>query len=139
VRAAFYALRRPFHLCRDEIDGYTGFDHRFKTFIVFRRPCLTLEAGAGFHDFVLRFIDKPSLFAFLRIAAGGRLSSSAMASKVFVFANSRSDFIALHHSRIDGWIGMLGPCLRLQPDLDQAADGFGTIQFHALTCDPFID
>jgi hypothetical protein len=27
----------------------------------------------------------------------------------------------------------------LQPNLDQAADGFGAIQFPALTCDPFVD
>ena len=30
-------------------------------------------------------------------------------------------------------------CLRLQPELDQAADGFGASEFPALTCDPFVD
>jgi hypothetical protein len=29
--------------------------------------------------------------------------------------------------------------LRLQPELDQAADGFGAIKFHVLTCDPLVD
>jgi hypothetical protein len=29
--------------------------------------------------------------------------------------------------------------LRFQPEFDQAADGFGTIEFHVLTFDPFVD
>jgi hypothetical protein len=40
----FTPCGRPFHLCRDEINGLTGFDQGFKTFIVFRRPSSTLEA-----------------------------------------------------------------------------------------------
>jgi hypothetical protein len=44
-----YALGRPFHLSRDEIHGHTGFDQGFKTVIVFRRPCSTLEARRWLH------------------------------------------------------------------------------------------
>jgi hypothetical protein len=29
--------------------------------------------------------------------------------------------------------------LALQPQLDQAADGLGAVQFHILTCNPFVD
>jgi hypothetical protein len=88
-----------------------------------RTGCLCTFSGTGWIHFslVLRLIDKPGLFAFLRIAAGGRLSCSAMASKVFVFDNtisSRSDFIDFH-PRSDVLGGISSLTVRLEPALDK--------------------
>jgi hypothetical protein len=40
-------LDRPFHLCRDEINGHTGFDQGFKTDIVFSGPFVVTVFGHG--------------------------------------------------------------------------------------------
>jgi hypothetical protein len=38
-----------------------------------------------------------------------------------------------------GWSVIGVSFLCLQPQFDQAADGFGSIQFHSLTRDPFVN
>ena len=53
-----------------------------------------------------------------------------------------ADWLAQYRRNLDSAIGGISVTsfpLRLQPELDQAADGFGTIQFHVLTCDPFVN
>jgi hypothetical protein len=86
-------------------------------------------------------METPNRAAFLRIAAGGRLSCSAMASRVLFFASSissRSDLIDFH-SRSDSFKGHVGPRPRLQPDLDEATDGLTPRHRFALGGDPLID
>jgi hypothetical protein len=89
VGAIFYAFGRPFHLCRDEIGGHTGFDHGFKTVIVLRRPCSKLEARRWLH-FPFAFSPPRALasvmFTFLvrlRIADSLRFISAAIEAACF--------------------------------------------------------
>jgi hypothetical protein len=87
VRATFYALGRPFHVCRDEMKGRTGFDQGFKTVIVFRRPSSTLEARGRLHFFAFSPSSTRRRMASERV--GSSACRDAQASTVVINSSER--------------------------------------------------